>query len=671
MNYKDWFGMPQGSATKPITAADKLNYGAGVGMGAISLLGTVAGNLAGNKEELSKLQAQNVTTSTKSDLASQIANYSPLQLGRENLLASGLSGLATGAGAGMTAGPIGAAIGGAVGLASSLIGSSGRNRQKKLTEGRLYESQMNKFNSANAMLTEQGITNALTNYAAYGGQFNIPSTYNTGLVEINNGGTHDQNPLGGVPYGIGANGKNNFVEEGEVIHNEHVFSNRLKVLPTLTKPLGLPSKLGDKSFAKAAKLISKESKERPYDPISRLTKDALLGRLGQLQDISRQAALADKFQQPLQSGNYFALGTTDNNNGFMDIMSRNFSEISQIMKESFRGATRSVQGAYRELQKQFPILFDPQTLQPLSPQRTAIAPQTVPPSVVSSMVNNPFLLTPQQVVSRTIAQPTPPRGNQVRQQAAQQPTPQPQNTKNAILPKIAHNLKLPTTIPYDKITPDRDAILAELRPYSQLPLRSRTTPQYDELGMFAPAVSNLATLLNYAGSPAETVNIPRISAGTRLNEIAPYTPIDTNYLTSQIKGQAAGTRRSILDLAAGNRGAATSGLISADQNYLGALADSYLKASEYNRAQQMQNLQFTNQARQANAALNMQEQAYNQQASLQEQQLNAANRAARRTGILQGIQAIGSNLGEVSRYNKNLRAIRNAYMYTDVGEFLS
>ena len=39
------------------------------------------------------------------------------------------------------------------------------------------------------------------------------------------GGTHEENPLGGIPQGMGANGKPNLVEEGETKWNDYIFSN--------------------------------------------------------------------------------------------------------------------------------------------------------------------------------------------------------------------------------------------------------------------------------------------------------------------------------------------------------------------------------------------------------------------------------------------------------------
>lgn len=46
------------------------------------------------------------------------------------------------------------------------------------------------------------------------------------LIEFNTGGTHDQNPLGGIPIGVGSNGKLNTVEEGETQFGDYIFSNR-------------------------------------------------------------------------------------------------------------------------------------------------------------------------------------------------------------------------------------------------------------------------------------------------------------------------------------------------------------------------------------------------------------------------------------------------------------
>jgi hypothetical protein len=47
------------------------------------------------------------------------------------------------------------------------------------------------------------------------------------LVRFESGGTHEENPLGGIPQGMASNGKMNSVEEGETKFGDYVFSNRL------------------------------------------------------------------------------------------------------------------------------------------------------------------------------------------------------------------------------------------------------------------------------------------------------------------------------------------------------------------------------------------------------------------------------------------------------------
>lgn len=49
-----------------------------------------------------------------------------------------------------------------------------------------------------------------------------------------NGGSHEQNPIGGIPQGIGANGKPNLVEEGETKWNDYIFSNSFSLDGTYT-----------------------------------------------------------------------------------------------------------------------------------------------------------------------------------------------------------------------------------------------------------------------------------------------------------------------------------------------------------------------------------------------------------------------------------------------------
>lgn len=108
------------------------------------------------------------------------------------------------------------------------------------------------------------------NKFSYGGQSNkLSNDFTNGITFINEGGTHEQNPLEGVLMGVDKEGTPNLVEEGEVIWNDYVFSNRLTPNKKLLNQYGFPEKYEDYSFAKIAEELQKESAERPNDIISK------------------------------------------------------------------------------------------------------------------------------------------------------------------------------------------------------------------------------------------------------------------------------------------------------------------------------------------------------------------------------------------------------------------
>ena len=111
--------------------------------------------------------------------------------------------------------------------------------------------------------------------------------WDNGLTIIGNGGTHEENPMEGVQMGMDAQGIPNLVEEGEVIFNDYVFSNRMKVPKAIRSKYKLRENK-DITFADAAKKIAKESEERPNDPISRRGLMSSMTRLQQAQETVRQ-----------------------------------------------------------------------------------------------------------------------------------------------------------------------------------------------------------------------------------------------------------------------------------------------------------------------------------------------------------------------------------------------
>lgn len=128
-----------------------------------------------------------------------------------------------------------------------------------------------------------------SNIYAKGGQLETVNP-NNDLIKIESGGTHEENPIGGVPMGTDAEGTMNTVEQGETVLKDFVYSNRIK-LPEdidLKSEYNLPNALKGKTFAKASEIINNKFKERE-DKVSLETKQVFLNRLASLQEELKQA----------------------------------------------------------------------------------------------------------------------------------------------------------------------------------------------------------------------------------------------------------------------------------------------------------------------------------------------------------------------------------------------
>lgn len=130
--------------------------------------------------------------------------------------------------------------------------------------------------------------NAAKWHHAFGGELNTNGgDFSTGLMFIDEGGTHESNPYEGVPMGVAPDGKPNLVEEGEAIYNDYVFSNRLTVPKSVRNKYKLRG-AKDLTFADAVKQISKSATERPNDPISQETLHEIMSDLAVAQEEVRQ-----------------------------------------------------------------------------------------------------------------------------------------------------------------------------------------------------------------------------------------------------------------------------------------------------------------------------------------------------------------------------------------------
>lgn len=146
----------------------------------------------------------------------------------------------------------------------------------------------NKENYSPAMVKKANFARNAAKWHSFGGDLNTNGgDFSNGLIMIGNGGTHEENPMEGVQMGMDAQGIPNLVEEGEVIFNDYVFSDRMDVPNSMRSSLGL-SKGKNLTFAKAAKKLSKEAEERPNDPISRRGLLDSMFKLQQAQESLRQ-----------------------------------------------------------------------------------------------------------------------------------------------------------------------------------------------------------------------------------------------------------------------------------------------------------------------------------------------------------------------------------------------
>lgn len=139
------------------------------------------------------------------------------------------------------------------------------------------------------------------NWKKHGGPITHGLEIDNGITTINNGGTHEENPYEGVQIGVDNQGIPNLVEEGEVVWNDYVFSNRLKP----TKEMKKKNKYKGDTFAEVAKYLQKESEERPNDPISQRGLEDSMSKLQEAQELLRSTKAS---KNHLQISNKFEHG---------------------------------------------------------------------------------------------------------------------------------------------------------------------------------------------------------------------------------------------------------------------------------------------------------------------------------------------------------------------------
>lgn len=169
---------------------------------------------------------------------------------------------------------------------------------------------------------------------AFGGELNTHGgDFSNGVTFINNGGTHEQNPFEGVPMGVAPDGQPNLVEEGEVLYNDYVFSNRLHPTDKELKEYNLPKKYKRHTIAFIVKDMSKESAERPNDPISKRGLEASLGKLASLQEEQRMKKGKIGTQQMMACGGRKFAGTKNTFSRYAPIFGSAIGAVQSVFQK--------------------------------------------------------------------------------------------------------------------------------------------------------------------------------------------------------------------------------------------------------------------------------------------------------------------------------------------------
>lgn len=235
----------------------------------------------------------------------ELRGVTPGQMALNTLSAVG-SGISTGAKLG---GIWGGVIGGLAGLGSGLIGIGIGNNNASIEAGRVNKegTNSNNYNLGNYNNSIRNTKNMTfrNSISAYGGPlFNHSENFDNGITFINAGGTHEENPLGGVPVGVDQNGTPNLVEEGEVIWNDYVFSNRLKPTKKQLEEAGYKNYKG-LSFSKVAEKIQQGSAERVNDQIAIDSMNDALSQLAQMQEMIRSKKNKNRSNKFSEGGDFY------------------------------------------------------------------------------------------------------------------------------------------------------------------------------------------------------------------------------------------------------------------------------------------------------------------------------------------------------------------------------
>lgn len=513
--------------------------------------------------------------------------------------------------------------------------------------------------------------NAAKWHHAFGGELNTNGAdFPTGLTFIGNGGLHEDNPYEGVPMGVDPEGTPNLVEEGEVIYNDYVFSNRLTVPKTIRSKYKLK---GDKdlTFADAVKQISKGATERPNDPISQETLHEIMSDLAQTQEgVREEAHEGNRFDtggdmwtptkiNPYKGvPNYYGFNKpfwmnnngiyTDNYNSFIN-NNYNKDMFRQHIKNQFDfydNATEEQRKSnrYKAIQNFIDNNKDWYN------NRASIANWNISDALYNQgktlALSNPGFMHPEEIAQNALAKRANRyflRGKDAKGNFTVTPmevTPWEGFASSGKYEGLRYEDAFPNykevgkqERPIENGTIYTDYYYDENKPAEPTPSTKEDIPPLDlgrsnETLRYAPAIGlGMAALSDALGitNKPDYSEAAQIEATTRGGSYRPvswspignklgYRPFDRDYYTNKLSAEAGALRRSLANQSGGNSGRAIAGLLAADYNAQDKLGELFRKSEEYNLEQRQKIEDFNRATNQANSQGMLQADMANQQA---------------------------------------------------------
>ncbi len=425
-----------------------------------------------------------------------------------------------------------------------------------------------------------------------GGEMNTHgANFTNGIKTINEGGLHETNPLSGVPMGIAPDGEPNLVEQGEVIYNNYVYSNRLFPTKKVLQEAGLPTKYSNYSFAYIAEKLSKESEERTNDPISANGLRDNMNRLQKAQEAYKELNKIRKSSNKYSKGGHLYDGE---DTSFIFTGEDGFR---------YRVPYTGAEPAEMELIREEPLA------------RLKNSSINLNPNINPDLSNLHGLTT----IDPKYSIPTPSERGLSQQEI------------DDWMDEDSKSLRRSTIGRYAPIMGSAINVLT------------------DTLGITNKADYSNPNMIGNAASRIRNVSY------TPVNNYLTYNPLDRNYYMNQLRSQAAATRRAITNQSGGNRATAMAALLAADNNAQLQAGNLARQAEEYNRAQKERVETFNRGTHQLNSEGAMRASLANQQAdqirlnaALAQAQMQegidrtvSANKSANTNNFLQNLSDLG------------------------------